>query len=107
MNGLPIDYIISIFVLHYFYQLDLCSHEIILIFSMSNENIIIETRITFLYVSNQTKLVINSNFNINKSNEQAHLIFNPVWSNEGSGEPVKMSLDTSEHLQLVYTKYVR
>ena len=61
---------------------------------MSNENIIIDIRITShypLHVSNKTELIINSNVN-NQSNEQAHLILvlNPVLSNEGSGEPVKM-----------------
>ena len=41
-------------------------HKVITIFSMSNEDIIIDTRMTSinpLYVPNQTKLMINSNIN--------------------------------------------
>ena len=44
-----------------------------------------------LYVSNQTKLMKNSNVN-KKSNEQAHLILvlNTVSSDEGAGKHVKI-----------------
>ena len=61
---------------------------------MSNENIIIHTKMASnypLHVSKQTLLIINSKQIINQ-NEQAHLILvhNPVLSNEGAGDPVKM-----------------
>ena len=52
-----------------------------------------------VYVPNQSKLMINSSVN-KKIQIGKHI---RVWfRNEGSCEPVNMSLSTSEHLLLVY-----
>ena len=73
MNGLPINYWQFCFALFLSIRLSLsvtfCSYKIIFIFSMSNENIIIDTKINPihpLHVSKQTKLIIDSKQIINQ-----------------------------------------